>query len=307
MLQRMFGDQSDHIRQALTSAALPYKPSLLTGGIGNTAVAVRIAISRDRIDLRRGDLLFGNRLSSMQAVMNVSADPWTHSAVVGQVGKDLATIEVGPRGCFSRSISDFIAAYRFVGVGRLAMAASCVDSVASKAEQELIDQRISYSWSACAVIEASALARRFLPAASSTWVDRHTLHVADLVGSRGRADALTCSGFVARCLGAACSQCRPVYRWPCRDRIAPWSRPKSVTDLRASSRLDSNRDAATIVRLASPSDLWVLAPFEFRCVVKHDLTTILVDLTNGCGGSGQGHHDPKGGTNESESQSEFLS
>jgi hypothetical protein len=246
-----------------------------------TPVAVRIILSGQPTEFRRGDLLFANRFSWVQAVMNLSADPWTHCAVVGDVGGELRTIEVGPKGCFSRSIADFVNAYRYVGLGRLKMTETCIGEVAGEAERTLIEQDATYSWSACVLTASAGLTIRVAPKSSETTVVRFTLNLADRMCRRHDPRSLTCSGFVVRCIEAAGERCcRPELRWPCRERIAPWRAAATVTDLRSSSKARVHSRADAIRVLTKPSDLWVLVPFEFRSVTRPDMTTILVDLTD---------------------------
>jgi hypothetical protein len=245
-----------------------------------TPVGVRIVLSGQPTEFRRGDLLFANRLSSVQALMNLSADPWTHCAVVGQVDGELRTVEVGPRGCFSRSIADFVKAYRYVGLGRLDMTERCIASVAAEAERSLADQDVLYSWPACFLTGIAGLTRRLSPTSASASIIRSALGLADRMSRQHDPRSLTCSGFVVRCIEAACGGCRPELQWPCRERIAPWRAAVTVTDLRGSSTSGSRCRAEAVRLLAMPSDLWVSVPFEFRSVTRPDMTTVLFDLTD---------------------------
>lgn len=263
-----------------------------------TPIGVRILLSSTPTEFRRGDLLFGNRLSSLQAVMNVSADPWTHSAIVGRVGGALATIEVGPKGCFSRSIADFVAAYRYVGLGRLQMDPECVDAAACEAEERLKHLDLAYSWYACALVEAAALARRFGTRNHEGRLVEVARRLADRLDERQGPRLVTCSGFVAQCVDAACAGCWPAPNWPYRSRIVPWRAPTTVTDLRPGARIQGVCSRAASRLLTSPSDLWVSVPFEYRSVIRADLTTVLLDLSSVSASRrphARGDRKPKGG------------
>ena len=161
-------------------------------------VQIRVVLDDSPLLLARGDLLFGNRLSPMQRAMVVSGDPWTHSALVGAVDGELRTIEIGPAGCFSRSLEEFADAYRFVGHARLAMGEHCVDAVATVAETALQAGRLTYSYRTCAVIEAAALARRLLPGRLEARVVGRTIDSAASHARRLDPSAVTCSGLNRR-------------------------------------------------------------------------------------------------------------
>lgn len=242
-------------------------------------MSVRLLLERLALVVRRGDLLFGNRLSPLQRVMVLSGDPWTHSAVVGSVGGELRTIEMGPHGCFSRSVEAFVSAYRFVGHARLDMGRPCVAAIAARAEQELELGRLRYSWQACALLELVALARRIAPAGWEEPIVRSGARVAAAYTGRATTDAVTCSGFVARCLSAACPACRPRLRWPARDRVPPWRGGATATDVRPGSAVAwPSREQAVLELFTAPSDLWVADGVGVRTVVHPGLTTVLVDL-----------------------------
>lgn len=263
-------------------------------------MAARLLLDAHPFEVRRGDVLFGNRLSPLQRVMVLSGDPWTHSALVGRVDGDLRTIEMGAHGCFSRTVEEFSAAYRFVGHARLDMGPACVAAVAARAERELAAGRLRYSWPACALLESVALARRISPASWEERIVRWGVRAASAHTRRASPDAVTCSGFVARCLAAACEACRPTLAWPARDRVAPWRGGATATDVRPGSASTAASSPAVLELLSTPSDLWVAACLGVRSVVRPGLTTVLVDLTGRAGRRRPctGHppgHDQEGG------------
>ncbi len=92
-------------------------------------------------DWQRGDVAIVNRLSPVQALLNLSGDLMTHSAIVGEVDGELRMIEFGAHGCCSRSIADFTAAYRTVGQLRPAFSDTCRDRVAEPALQSIVRRR----------------------------------------------------------------------------------------------------------------------------------------------------------------------
>jgi hypothetical protein len=230
------------------------------------------------VTVRRGDLLIANRLSSTQAVMNLSNDPWTHAALVGEVDGELVAIELGPRGCGARSITDFVAAYRFVGVAQPAMHDGCIDAVAATAELHLAMRDIAYSWDACRVLESVALLRSAAPARAEPLVVRFATGWARRLLRRMPPSAFTCSGFVDLCLSAACSGCRPAPMWPRRERIAIWRGLPSVVDLWRPRDLPGATDPLVVRAMSTPADLWLAECWHHRVVYRPDRTTLLFDM-----------------------------
>jgi hypothetical protein len=258
----------------------PSDPSWVPPSLRQVA-SIRIAIDSQRPAYQRGDMLFGNRLSTLQAVMNVSGDLITHSAIVGLVDGQLRAIEMGPKGCTSRLIEDFCSAYRFVGLGRLAMDDCCVDRVASAAENHFANKSLAYSWRSCALLEVVSLLRRGLPARAEELVVAGGLRLAQSSAARHGQHKVTCSGFVSMCVDAACTACRPPLVWPSRRRPVPFRGAPSVTDVRPAEREpldDSLQDAVRV--LTMPSDLWVSTPFAFKAVLQDGRQTLLFDLTS---------------------------
>ena len=180
---------------------------------------------------RQGDLLFGNRLSWIQMIFNVSADQWTHAAVVVEVGDEVRTIEIGESGCFSRPVAEFFDVYRQVGLARPAMEPACQERVATTAQLHLEVCDITYSWPYCTLVGVSAVLRRLLPERAATrLVGLSERLAAFLEARRPRSDA-TCSSFVAAVVDAACDDCRLRFHWPARSRTPPWRARPSVTDV----------------------------------------------------------------------------
>lgn len=261
------------------AALIDPEPVLDLLGGPSRSVDVRLLTRRSTLRPEPGDVLFGNRLSPVQATMNVSKDPWTHCAVVGSGPDGLATRELGPRGCFSRSLPDFFAAYRHVGLARLAGSVACRRAIAIEADAALQAATTSYSWAACTLLESVALARCFAPGRFEPAILRVGVGSARRLAASLGSDRLTCSGFVDRCLSAACAECRPRTVWPRRGRVAPWRAVPSVTDVASARRVAVVTDPDVVRLLSNPTDLWVSDGWETRAVVRPDMTTVLIDLS----------------------------
>jgi hypothetical protein len=133
---------------------------------------VRLRGGQEAIDPSPGDLLFGNRLSAVQMVLNLSADQWTHVALVVDPGRSrhqLRTAELGPRGCLSRTVDEFRLAYRSVGLARPAMGPACRHRVLDAARLHLDVGDVTYSWRYCMLVGGAGLARRFNVQAGRQW------------------------------------------------------------------------------------------------------------------------------------------
>ncbi|MCP3988457.1 MAG: hypothetical protein GY724_05270 [Actinomycetia bacterium] len=248
---------------------------------------LRLRSGRVTIDPRPGDLLFGNRLSSVQMVMNLSADQWTHVALVVDTdgsdsnrgsGDGLRTAELGPRGCLSRTVSDFRAAYRYVGLARPMMGPGCRHRVVSNARLQLEVGDVTYSWRYCMLVGGAALARRFAPAAAEPQVIEAGRRVALELEQRVALTDATCSSFIAALLNEACGTCRLGVQWPSRQRVPPWRPRPSVTDVAPASPLTSDATEPPTPHLIAPSDLWVADGYELRAVIESDSTTLLCEL-----------------------------
>lgn len=222
-------------------------------------------------------MIFGNRLSWVQRVMNITKDPWTHAAVVANVGADLRTVELGPDGCFSRSIDEFTSAYRIVGIARPAMSPTCRGAIGAAAASVLASAEISYSWRTAAVLQTVALARTCGPALIERLTIRLGARLAERVARRIGPDQLTCSGFVDRCLAAACETCAPAPLWPVRPRLAPWRTMPDAADICVGvhrHRIDSR----PVVRfMTTPTDLWAAGCWASRTVVRGADVTVVAD------------------------------
>ena len=83
-----------------------------------------------RDGVAEGDLLFGNRQNLTQSLNALVGDPWSHVAIAARYDGELRVIELGPHGCSHRSIDEFWAAYRAVGVARPAMHPLCRRTIA---------------------------------------------------------------------------------------------------------------------------------------------------------------------------------
>lgn len=224
-----------------------------------------------------GDLIFGNRLSWMQGVMNVSGDFLSHIGIVAVVDGELSVIELGPGGCFTRSYEVFTKAYRFHALARPQMHPQCLAEVVRVAKRHLQTRELTYSMNACSLLEVFMLARRYSPQRAEEGINRLGVRAASWLVKRSPATDVTCSGFVYECLSAACSQCRPMVTWPTRERVAPWCAAPSLTDVRA-SRSDRGTQQPEVVRtLITPYDLWAAVQYQFKLVVDDDLATLIQD------------------------------
>jgi hypothetical protein len=243
---------------------------------------VRILTDPVEADFHPGDLIFGNRLSLVQRLNTLSGDSLTHGGVIADIEGAIRVIEFGARGCFSRSIDEFTSAYRFVAHGRLDISPVCRRAIADEARRLLSSKELRYSWLTVGMIGILSLARRTSPAA----MERLVIQISTLVATRvlrhlGH-DKVTCSGFVARCVDAACDSCQPELEWPARPRTAPWRGCVTATDAvagTANSWATKNHKLAS--KMSTPSDLWVSFRYVFRAVVRRDGNTLLFDLSNG--------------------------
>lgn len=225
-----------------------------------------------------GDVVFGNRLSWTQVCKNVTADQWTHVAVVAPICGELRAVELGPKGCATRSLADFEAAYRYVGYARPPASPACTRHMVDWAVQR-VGVDFNYSWTHFAVAGCASVARRFGPSGVQEAVTRASRRAAGFT-DRHLPGASVCSSFVWDYLGQGCEACRPVLRWPARDRVPPWRARPTVTDV--SDRRDDEEPSVTDREarlLANPSDIWVAMGYAVRVVVDGDRATALYDHT----------------------------
>jgi hypothetical protein len=228
-----------------------------------------------------GDIIFGNRLSWMQRVMNVSGDYLSHCGIIARVDGQLAVIEVGPGGCFSRTLEDFVAAYRFIAYLRPRMHPACLRQVVEAATSELDRREATYSNAACWLLEAFMLGRRYLPAACEPLLNRLGNAAASWLVDRSESSDVTCSGFLFDCLSAACDRCRPQLSWPVRPRTSPWIMAPWLTDVRSNPPDPASKQHPQVTRaLIMPYDLWAAIRFDHKVVVDNGQTTVIVDYVD---------------------------
>jgi hypothetical protein len=198
-----------------------------------------------------GDIIFGNRLSRMQRVMNVSGDYLSHCGIIARVDGRLAVIEVGPGGCFSRTLEDFVAADRFIAYLRPRMHPACLRQVVEAATSELDRREATYSNAACWLLD------------------------------RSESSDVTCSGFLFDCLSAACDRCRPQLSWPVRPRTSPWIMAPWLTDVGSNPPDPASKQHPQVTRaLIMPYDLWAAIRFDHKVVVDNGQTTVIVDYVD---------------------------
>lgn len=233
----------------------------------------------DTFELRPGDIIFGNRLSWMQRIMNVSGDYLGHCGIITErgAGDDLRVIELGPNGVFTRTIDQFVGAYRFFAVGRLRMHTECIRQVVAESERRLAADTMTYSMAACALLETFMLARRFAPARVEDCVNRFGVAAAGRLVERSPDTDITCSGFVYECVLDVCDRCRPRIAWPTRDRIPPWEAAPWLTDVVPTRGQRPTQDHDALRTLLMPFDLWSSLEFDVKWVVRGDTATVIHD------------------------------
>jgi len=241
----------------------------------------RVSETGGSVAPEEGDIVFGNRLSWMQRIMNVSGDYLSHCGIVVRIDGRLAVIEVGPDGCFNRTLEDFVAAYRFTAYLRPRMHPACLDQVVAAACVELDRGDATYSMAACWLLEVFMLGRRYLPAQCEPLLNRLGSAAAGRLVDQSDPSDVTCSGFLYDCLQTACGRCRPELSWPARRRTPPWKMSPWLTDVRANPTDSAPPQRPEITRaLIMPYDLWAAVPFERKVVVDQGHTTVIVDFVN---------------------------
>ncbi|MEL7155688.1 MAG: hypothetical protein AAFN30_03710 [Actinomycetota bacterium] len=259
---------------------------------------VRVRHDGRAVTPRPGDLLFGNRRCSVQALMNLAGDQWTHMALVIGDDDDPRTVELGPNGVFSRPVEAFVERYRLIGLSRPNLSDPCRRAVLTTGAVHLDMRELDYSWPHCALIGSTAMLRRLAPGPSEERVVETGLRAAQrlraLRGGNGHRRA-TCSSFMLDLFDAACDSCRPTVHWPARRRVLPWQPRPTVTDVvgldgppPATGRppgarfAPAARTAGGAARtLVAPADVWVADGFALRAVIDDRRTTLLHDLTEG--------------------------
>lgn len=240
--------------------------------------------------LRAGDIIFGNRLSWMQRIMNVSGDYLGHCGIVAPADRDgdseerttardedLRVIELGPSGVFTRTIEQFVGAYRFFSVGRLRMHPRCIERVVTESERRLVADEMTYSMAACTLLEAFMLARRYAPERFEEHVNRFGVAAADRLVRQSPSTDITCSGFVYECVLEACELCRPQVTWPTRRRVPPWQAAPWLTDVVPVRAVRPRQNHDALRTLLMPYDLWAALPFDVKFVVRGDTATVIHD------------------------------
>ncbi len=238
---------------------------------------IRIHLDADSLTPERGTILFGNRLSSVQKANNVAKLPWTHVAIVGDVAGSLATIELGPRGVFSRSIDEFRSAYRYTGEALLAGDERCRSQVATVAEGYLASGTIRYSWSSCALIGAASLLRCVMPSVLEPVTIAAVEFASRALSGILPANAMSCSAFVLQCIASACKTCTPKPVWPRCSAVRLWASMPTVTDLDSEAPRALIADPGLVQLLTNPSDLWVGCRWSAKAVHKPNKTTLIID------------------------------
>lgn len=233
-------------------------------------------------ELAEGDLIFGNRLSWMQRVMNISGDFLTHVGVVALVEDEIAVIELGPQGCFTRTVDEFTSRYRFYAFGRPSMHAACVRRVVASAQDDLRRADRTYSMAACCLLEAFMLARRLFPERFESRLNslgrRMTRWFLRWVSSTD----VTCSGFVYELLQSApCRHCRPDLSWPTRPRVSPLDQAPWLSDVRPHDCVQPEMRHDVVRTLVMPYDLWSALRYDFKVIVRDGVTTVVVDNFDG--------------------------
>ena len=166
---------------------------------------LRVRRTNSTITPQAGDLLFGHRRCTVQAVFDLAGEQWTHIAVVtnGDTNDEsasqademarLRTVELGPQGVFSRPVADFLGRYRWIGIARPEMSPECRALVVGAARVHLNVRNIRYSWSHIVVSGSTSIVRRLTPAAMETQVLSTGLGTATRMVD---ATAATCSSFI---------------------------------------------------------------------------------------------------------------
>lgn len=227
---------------------------------------------------RPGDVVFGNRLSPVQRLNTLSGDSLTHCGVVVMIDGQLQVAELGARGCFFRPLPAFRAAYRVTGIGHSAMSDECRNRFAARAIEVVEQQALRYSWANVGLAGTMALMRRMVPdSAQAAWIKSSTRVAARLL-DRVDSHAVTCSGLVVHCFGAACDNCRPYLVWPHRQRVAPWRGATTPTDARDGVVPESVMGRVAHA-LSTPSDLWVATTFPQRTVLDARATVLIRNLS----------------------------
>jgi hypothetical protein len=108
---------------------------------------------------------------------------------------ELSIIELGPDGCFTRSFETFTKAYRFHAFGRPQMHPHCLAAVVRVAKHHLHAGELTYSMSACSLLEAFMLARRYAPQRAECGINRFGTRAAARLVERSASTDVTCSGF----------------------------------------------------------------------------------------------------------------
>ncbi len=230
-----------------------------------------------------GDVLFGNRPCSVQTLMTMAGEQWTHVALVINGDDGPRTVELGPQGMLTRSTAEFIETYRAVGLARPRGSDLCRQAMTTAAVLHLELDVLDYSWPHCVVIGSTAMLQRLAPKRGRHHIARTGLHAAQRLngsqtGSGARRPA-TCSSLIVDLFDARCERCRPVLRWPSRSPQRPWEARPSPTDvvgLDGPPPLSTGR-AAAATKLATPADIWVADGFAFRAFTDHHRTVVLRD------------------------------
>lgn len=231
-----------------------------------------------------GDVLFGNRPCSVQTIMTIAGEQWTHVAVVIGGDDGPRTVELGPKGMLSRPVDEFIDRYRQVGLARPRGSDHCRQAMNTAALLHLQLDLLAYSWERVAIIGSTAIAQRLAPDASRRRIAHTGLRAADRFRrasssspTAGAKRPATCSSLIVDLFEARCTLCRPRVEWPARSAVRLWdSRPSpaDVVGLDGPPPLAATRSARPN-KMATPADIWVAEGFAFRAVTDHNRTTIV--------------------------------
>lgn len=229
-----------------------------------TRAVMRLPFETFRPDLLDGDIVFVERRSWMQSIMNRTGDFWSHVAVVCSDSDGQFVVEMGPGGVGRRSLEVFLAAYRRVGVGRLELCPLCRRRLPVEAVRRLNDSSYTYSMEACTLLQRFNLARRIARADRKTDLEDRAIRGAIRMLERNPPHTLTCSGLVVDLVDTCCDSCRPAIGWPMRAHVGRGTWIPGPIEVFA--RPDASRvsDPNIVGLLSTPFDLWVALPFELR-------------------------------------------
>ena len=130
-----------------------------------------------------GDLLFGNRPCSVQTLMTMAGEQWTHVAVVIGGDDGPRTVELGPRGMLTRPAADFIDRYRLVGLARPRGSDHCRQAMTTAALLHLQLDVLAYSWPSVTIIGSTAMLQRLAPGGSRGRIAESGLRAIDRVAN----------------------------------------------------------------------------------------------------------------------------